>query len=94
MIFGADQESQKQVSPINHVSKGKRIPPFLVIHININPQKSQSQAFVELLIAQGFSARIYAADGKGHKKLDEEMGLADHEPTKAVFGFLDSLSDK
>ncbi len=90
-IFGKDSTSQKRVSPINHVSPDKGIPPFLVIHIGIDPQKSQSQSFVKALLAAKVPTRVHVAQGKGHKKLDEEIGLPGDEPTKAVFEFLDSV---
>jgi arylformamidase len=93
-IFGADAKSQSHVSPICHVAAKKGIPPFLVIHIGLDPQKSQSLAFVKKLTAAGVSAKVHSAKGKGHKKLDEEMGMNGDAPTNAVFKFLDSLSKK
>jgi acetyl esterase/lipase len=90
-IFGADQESQKQVSPLHHVARNKSIPPFLVIHIDVNPQKSQSEAFVKKLTTEGVSTRMHAAKGRKHKILDEELGMAGDAPTKAVFEFLDTF---
>ena len=79
------------MSPVHHVAKGKGIPPFQLIHIGVDPQKSQTQTFVKRLKAEGVSVRVHVAQGKGHKKLDEEMGLAEDKPTQAVFEFLDSL---
>jgi arylformamidase len=94
MIFGADKDSQAQVSPITHVAKNKNIPPFLVIHINLDPQKAQSEAFVKKLLANGVSARIHPAPNRGHKNLNEEIGKAGDVPTQEMFKFLDRLLGK
>ena len=42
-VFG-DAESQKDLSPVTHVAKGKNIPPFLILHVADRPDtKAQSQ---------------------------------------------------
>ena len=45
-------------------------------------------------MAEGVSARIYLAKGKGHKQLDEKLGLAGDVSTQVVFQFLESLLRK
>ncbi|MEK6239196.1 MAG: S9 family peptidase [Planctomycetales bacterium] len=94
MIFGKEEESRKRLSPLYHVSEKKGIPPFLVIHIEADPQRAQSKSFVAKLKAKGVAARIHSAGKKGHKKLDEEMGLDGDGATMAVFDFLEELSAK
>ena len=40
--FG-DEDSQKDLSPVTHVAKGKDIPPFLILHVAEHPEtKGQS----------------------------------------------------
>jgi acetyl esterase/lipase len=89
-IFGATSKEQSTLSPVRHVARGKGIPPFLVIHIGVDPQKSQSEAFVKVLKQAGINTAIHVATGKGHKKLDEEMGKPTSQASQAVYSFLES----
>jgi arylformamidase len=90
--FG-DVESQKDLSPVTHVAKGKKIPPFLILHVADHPEtKGQSQRLVKALQGVGVSARAYPAKGKTHITLDSDIGKPDDEPTKALFEFLAGAS--
>src|SRR5262245_58017536 len=47
--FG-DADSQKDLSPVTHVAKGKTIPPFLILHVADHPEtKGQSQRLAKAL---------------------------------------------
>ena len=86
--FG-DVESQKDLSPVTHVAKGKKIPPFLILHVADHPEtKGQSQRLAKALEGVGVSARTYPAEGKTHVTIDADLGRAGDEPTKAMFDFL------
>jgi arylformamidase len=87
--FG-DTESQKDLSPVTHVAKGKDIPPFVILHVADHPEtKGQSQRLAKALQEVGVSARAYPAEGKTHETINSDLGLPDDEPTKALFEFLD-----
>jgi arylformamidase len=89
--FG-DSESQKDLSPVTHVAKGKDIPPMLILHVADHPEtKGQSQRLVEALREAGVSATAYPAEGKTHGTINSDLGLADDKPTRALFEFLGSV---
>jgi arylformamidase len=92
--FG-DAESQKGLSPVTHVAKGKKIPPFLILHVADHPEtKAQSQRLTKALQEAGISAKAYPAEGKDHTTINSELGVPDDKPTKALYEFLDSVLKK
>ncbi len=89
-VFGDTVESQRDVSPVAHVAKGKHIPPFLILHVADRPEtKSQSHLFAQALLSAGIPATVFAAEGKTHGTINSDLGLPDDKPTQAVFEFLD-----
>ena len=93
-VFGT-QENQKECSPITHVSKGKSIPPFLILHVADRPDsRMQSEAFAKSLQDAGVAARVVPAEGKNHATINRELGRPDDKPTRAVFEFLATLLKK
>jgi acetyl esterase/lipase len=94
MTFG-DEESQKNLSSVTHVAKGKTIPPFLILHVADHPEtKAQSQRLVKVLEAAGISAKAYPAEGKNHTTINVDLGLADDRPTQEMFAFLSAVLKK
>ena len=94
MTFG-DEESQKNLSSVTHVAKGKHIPPFLILHVADHPEtKMQSQRLVKVLVEAGISAKAYPAEGKNHTTINNDLGLVDDRPTQEMFGFLSSVLKK
>jgi arylformamidase len=92
--FG-DEESQKELSPVTHVARGKTIPPFLILHVADHPEvKGQSERLVTALREAGVPARAYPAEGKTHATINSELGLADDRPTREVFDFLGEVLTK
>ncbi len=88
MKFG-DEASQKDLSPVTHVAKGKGIPPVLILHVAEHPEtKLQSQRLVKALQEAGVSAKAYPAEGKTHTTINSELGLPDDKPSKEMFEFL------
>src|SRR6516165_2001885 len=89
--FG-DESTQKDLSSITHVAKGKHIPPFLILHVADHPDtKGQSQRLLQVLQEAGIPASTYAAEGKNHTTLNDDLGTPDDKPTQALFEFLDGL---
>jgi acetyl esterase/lipase len=88
MTFG-DEASQKNLSAVTHVAKGKDIPPFLILHVADHPEtRAQSQRLAKALQAAGVSARAYPAAGKNHTTINADLGLSGDRPTQAMFEFL------
>ena len=92
--FG-DGESQKVLSPVTHVARGKSIPPFLILHVADHPEtKGQSQRLVKTLREAGVAAWAFPAEGKDHGTINSGLGLPGDEPTKVLFEFLDGALKK
>ena len=92
--FG-DEASQKELSPVTHVAKGKGIPPILILHVAEHPEtKGQSERLVKALTDAGCSAKTHAAAGKDHVTLNDDLGTPDDKPTRALFDFLNGVVKK
>jgi acetyl esterase/lipase len=88
MKFG-DAASQKDLSPVTHVARGKGIPPFLILHVAGHPEtRAQSQRLARALRGAGVSATVYPAEGKTHGTINSDLGRPDDKPTRALFEFL------
>lgn len=86
--FG-DEKSQKDLSPVTHVARGKYLPPFLILHVADHKEvKLQSQTLARALTKAGFSAKAYPAEGKNHTTINSELGQKDDKPTKELFAFV------
>jgi arylformamidase len=91
MTFG-DEESQKNLSSVTHVAKGKNIPPFLILHVADHPEtKAQSERLVKVLQEAGISAKAYPAEGKNHTTINNDLGLSGDRPTQEMFEFLSAV---
>src|ERR1019366_4129917 len=94
MTFG-DEESQKNLSSVTHVAKGKNIPPFLILHVADHPEtRMQSKRLVKVLQEAGISAKAYPAEGKNHTTINNDLGLADDRPTQEMWEFLKASLNK
>lgn len=86
--FG-DEKSQKELSPISHVARGKGIPPFLILHVAEHPEtRAQSQKLAKALNDTGVQATAYPAEGKNHTTINSELGGKGDGATVRVFDFL------
>jgi acetyl esterase/lipase len=91
-VFTEDEDKQKAVSPLAHVSKDKSIPPFLILHVADRPAaKLQSEAFAKALRASGVGATVFAAEERTHTTINNQLGQPDDPSTEALFGFLDQV---
>jgi acetyl esterase/lipase len=85
--FG-DEASQKALSPVTHVAKGKSIPPFLILHVAGHPETTaQSQRLAKALLAARLPARAYPAKGKNHGTINADLGKPDDEPSEELLAF-------
>ncbi len=92
--FG-DEKSQRDLSPVTHVARGKNIPPFLILHVADHPEtKGQSQRLAKALQEAGVSAKAFPAEGKNHGTINSDLGLPDDKPTQVLFDFLSGVLKK
>ncbi len=83
-VFGDDEASQRNASPIYHVSNDKKIAPFFVVytkgstHRRTNPlRKLASVDFVEKLKAAGFKPELIDATDRTHSEVNKWFGKDD-----------------
>jgi arylformamidase len=92
--FG-EPEHQSDLSPVTHATKGKQIPPFLILHVAEHPEtKAQSLRLAKALSAAGYSATTFGEEGTDHVALNANLGKPDDKPTKALFEFLVSVQKR
>jgi acetyl esterase/lipase len=90
--FG-DEAGQRALSPVTHVARGKPIPPFLILHVAEHLEtKGQSRRLVNALVDAGVSASAYAAKGKDHVTLNDDLGQPNDEPTAAMLAFVNRVT--
>ena len=87
--FGNDPEKHKDFSAVTHVSKGKGIPPFLILHVASHPDTS-AQAFRlgSVLKEAGVPVRVFGAKDTSHVKLNDDLGVPDDPATRALDEFV------
>jgi acetyl esterase/lipase len=89
--FG-DEERQKEMSSITYIARGKHIPPFLILHVADHPDTGgQSQRLFQSLRAADVHATLYAAEGKDHKTLTDDLGVPGDRPSQALYEFLGAI---
>ena len=92
--FG-DETSQRDLSPVTHVARGKGIPPVLILHVAGHPETTaQSQRLVKALQEAGVPARAYPAQGKNHGTINADLGKPGDAPTREFFDFVEGILTK
>jgi len=93
--FGNDAAKHRDYSAVMHVAKGKGIPPFLILHVADHPDVSaQAERLEAVLKDAGIPTKRLAAKETNHNKLNENLGLPDDPPTKALLEFVDEALKK
>jgi arylformamidase len=93
--FGNDPVKHKDFSTVTHVSKGKSIPPFLILYVAGHPDTS-AQAFRlgSVLKDAGVPVGLFGAKDTSHVKLNDDLGLPDDPATKALAEFVATVLKK
>jgi acetyl esterase/lipase len=90
--FG-DLKLQRAYSAVYHAGPNRGIPPFLILHVSDHTDTAaQAYRLWSALDYAGLPARLVAADGTDHSRLDQNLGREGDPSTKALFEFLDSIT--
>jgi acetyl esterase/lipase len=93
--FGNDPAKHRDYSAVNHVGKGKGIPPFLILHVADHPDvRAQAERLEAVLKEADIPVKRFAARETDHSKLNENLGLPHDPPTKALFDFVNEALKK
>lgn len=88
--FGNDPAKHRDFSAVAHVTGGKGIPPFLILHVGEHPDTSaQAQRFGAALKAAGVPVTVFGARETYHSKINADLGQPDDPATKELFAFVD-----
>ncbi len=87
--FGDDPAKHRDFSAVTHVTTGKAIPPFLILHVAEHPDTAaQAQRLAAALKGAGLPATAFGARETYHSKINADLGLPDDPATKALFAFV------
>ena len=93
--FGNDPAKHRDYSAVTHVAAGKGIPPFLILHVADHPDTTaQAQRLGAVLKDAGIPAKVFGAKETNHSRLNENLGLPEDAPTKALFEFVAEVLKK
>ncbi|MFM7591729.1 MAG: alpha/beta hydrolase, partial [Isosphaeraceae bacterium] len=87
--FGNTPENHRKFSAVYHVSKGKGIPPFLIVYVADHPDTSaQARRLGDVLKASGIPVKLYGGRETSHSKINNDLGVPGGEGTKNLDAFL------
>jgi acetyl esterase/lipase len=93
--FGNDPEKHKDFSAVTHVTRGKGIPSFFVLHVAGHPDvTAQAVRLGNVLREAGVPVTVFGARETTHTKVNADLGKPDDPATKALFAFLDKSLQK
>jgi acetyl esterase/lipase len=93
--FGSDAAKHRDFSAVNHVSRDKGIPPFLILYVADHPDTTaQAKRLGSVLTESGTSATLFGAKDSEHSKLNEDLGLPGDPATKAMMDFIGDVTKK
>jgi acetyl esterase/lipase len=89
--FGNDPAKHREFSAVNHVTKGKGIPPFLILHVADHPDNT-AQAFRlgAVLKEAGVPVKVFGAKETNHNRLNDNLGVDGDPSTKELYEFVDT----
>jgi len=87
--FGDNPQKHKDYSAVNHVAKGKNIPPFLIMYVAGHPDNNaQAQRLANALKVAAIPATLYGASESTHDKINNDIGLGYDPGTKLLWEFI------
>ena len=93
--FGSDPAKHRDYSAVNHVTRDKGIPPFLLLCVADHPDAfAQARRLGDVLSEAGIAAKVFGAKDTDHTKINANLGLPDDPSTKALFEFVDEALKK
>ena len=83
-----DEAAWRDASPMTHVTSGKSYPPFLLVYAGTRRDSPvASKLFADRLREVGVSATTFAAEGKNHGAVNNDLGKPGDPETEAVMAF-------
>lgn len=86
--FSEDPATWVDASPVSHVSAGKGIPPFLILHTGREAAVSESEELARLLEGAGVATWRLRFDRKTHASINREIGDPGDPVSDVILAFL------
>jgi acetyl esterase/lipase len=87
--FGNDPAKHRDFSAVTHVARNKGIPPFLILHIEGNPDTgAQARRLAGVLEAAGIPVKVVAGRETTHNTINDNIGAPNDPVTAALFAFV------
>lgn len=87
--FGNDPAKHKDFSAVTHVTSGKKLPPFLILHVAEHPDTSaQAQRFSTVLKEAGVPVTVVGVRETTHAQINDKLGSSDDPGSQALFAFV------
>lgn len=94
-LFTTDRDDWIAASPMLHVSKGKSIPPMLLIYVaGREHHEQENNRFATKLKDQGVDAEVFEARDRTHHTLAYNIGLDNDPATEKIMEFIERLRKK
>lgn len=89
-LFKNKRDDWIAASPMLHVSKGKSIPPMLLIYVaGREHHKQENHRFAAKLKAHGYDAEVFEAKDRTHHTLAYNIGLTGDPATEKIMKFIE-----
>jgi arylformamidase len=87
--FGKDQSKWGKWAPLTYVPSAETLPPFFIAHIDAREEsRIEANLLAEAVRKRGVRAEIAVANGKSHRDINMEFGLASDPVTTAARQFM------
>lgn len=91
LIFGNDKSVWSSLSPINHIRRGKHIPPFAIVYVTSNQAEAdQAKNFAKALRDADVDVIMIPDNKKTSESVAEELGTPGDGTTLALMTFINA----
>jgi len=89
-FFSNDPEKMKDGAPMNHIEKGKPMPPFLILWggLDLPTLPAQAQAFAQKLKDSGYSVQTMQCDLRNHYTMVVDIRNPGDKEQEAILNFI------
>ena len=89
IVFGEDEDVQKQSSPIYHIKEGTKYPAFALLFVpDQEGSRLQTEEFAKALSTESANVIMIPGNTKTKRSINVELGAEGDRPSIALLAFL------
>lgn len=89
LVFGEDENVQRQASPITHVASGSDMPAFALLYVQSQEgSRLQAEGFAKAITVASGNVIMIPGNSKTNRNMNVELGAEGDVPTGALMAFL------